>query len=87
MVTDPLYDYTFNLNTLRMGGNKDYNVEVTGSDQYTFLLNVCGPLNSGSDECADSKVGACQTKPTDTTFKPVNTGETFQDFTKVSCIK
>ena len=67
-----------------MGGNKDYNVEVTG---YTFLLNVCGPLNSGSDECADSKVGACQTKPTDTTFKPVNTGETFQDFTKVSCIK
>ena len=84
MVKDPLYDYEFNLNTLHMGGNKDYNVEVTEPDQYTYLLNVCGPLNSGSGECADGKVGACQTKPTDTNFKPVKTGETFQHLPK-SC--
>ena len=65
-----------------MVGNKDYNVVVEEPDQYTFLLNVCGPLNSGSEECSDDKVGACQTKPTDTEFKPVNTGETFQDLPK-----
>ena len=76
MVTEPLYNYQFNLNTLRKAGNDDWSVEVTsGSDNYIYLLNVCDRLNSGKEECADSKVGACQTKPSDTSFKPVNAGK------------
>ena len=53
---------------------KDYEVKV---NVYTYLLNVCGKLNSGTDACADEAVGACQTKPTDSTYQAVKTGKFF----------
>ncbi|XP_076467139.1 cation-independent mannose-6-phosphate receptor-like [Babylonia areolata] len=54
-VSDPLYNFQFDLTPLRKSG-LDY--AVPGGD-YTFKLNVCGPLQSPPDECKG--MGACQT--------------------------
>ncbi len=56
-MTDPLYGNKFDLNTLRKVGGSDYQVEGGG---FTFLINVCGKLNTGSDACLEA--GSCQTK-------------------------
>ncbi|KAH9498514.1 Cation-independent mannose-6-phosphate receptor [Bulinus truncatus] len=57
-VTDPLYSHQFDLNSLR-NNTGDYLVEAVG---YKFLINLCGPLVSGSDQCRPA--AACQTGPT-----------------------
>ena len=57
-VTEPLYHYMFDLSYLRKVGDHDYSV-VAG--EYTYLLNVCGPLNA-APACGEGS-GACQTKP------------------------
>lgn len=54
-VSDPLFSYEFNLTPLR---KSDSNYKVPAGD-YTYLLNVCGPLNSPPAECV--AMGTCQT--------------------------
>ncbi|XP_074663133.1 cation-independent mannose-6-phosphate receptor-like, partial [Tubulanus polymorphus] len=55
-VTDPLYHREFDLSDLKKKSG-DYSVSGNG---YVFLLNVCGPLNTGTGVCAGA--GVCQTK-------------------------
>ncbi|XP_013094789.2 cation-independent mannose-6-phosphate receptor-like [Biomphalaria glabrata] len=57
-VTDPLYNYQFDLNPLR-NATSDYAVLGAG---YKFLVNLCGPLVSTLDNCGSA--GACQTSLT-----------------------
>ena len=58
-VTDPLYHITFDVSHLRKVGDHDYSVKA---GEYTYLLNVCGPLNAGQGECSGDEIGSCQTK-------------------------
>lgn len=56
-VTDPLYNYEFDLGVLRKTSGH-YSVQGAG---YEFLLNVCGSLDGAPEPCADAHTGACQT--------------------------
>ena len=56
-VTDPLYNYEFDLNPLKKASG---HYDVPGAD-YRFLLNVCGNLDGAPEPCADARTGACQT--------------------------
>ncbi|KAK3097797.1 hypothetical protein FSP39_013248 [Pinctada imbricata] len=61
-VTDPIYNYRFDLSSLRKA-TADYKVPF---GEYVYQINVCGPLVNGISDCKGT--GACQTKPLDTNF-------------------
>ncbi|XP_067674216.1 cation-independent mannose-6-phosphate receptor-like isoform X2 [Haliotis asinina] len=71
-VTDPVYNYQFDLSHLHKT-REDYKVKA---GEYTYLLNVCGQLTSGTGACAG--VGTCQTKESDNSFI-VNAGKANSD--------
>ncbi|XP_059153969.1 cation-independent mannose-6-phosphate receptor-like [Physella acuta] len=59
-VTDSLYNYEFDLNPLRkVSGNY-----IVQTDQYSFHINLCGPLVGADDICKSSQAAACQTGST-----------------------
>ena len=58
-VQDPLYHITFDLAQLELATSSQ---SVTAGN-YTYLLNVCGPLHGAPEHCQGENVGACQTKP------------------------
>ncbi|XP_072178244.1 cation-independent mannose-6-phosphate receptor-like [Diadema setosum] len=60
----PEFGYEFNLSTL-YSKTQDYTVTTS---EYTYNINVCGPLVSGQGDCAGGTVGGCQ-KMADGTFK------------------
>ncbi|XP_060069663.1 cation-independent mannose-6-phosphate receptor-like [Ylistrum balloti] len=66
-VHDPLTMYEFDLNLLRT--NEDYRVSTP--DNYVYVLNVCGPLQSST--CGTDQVAICQTKSADADYH-VNAG-------------
>ncbi|KAL8573519.1 hypothetical protein ACOMHN_047790 [Nucella lapillus] len=66
-VSDPLYNFQFDLTPLR---KTDGNYAVhTG--EYTYLLNVCGPLLNPPEQC--TAMGVCQTGPN--LMQPVASGK------------
>ncbi|OWF52457.1 cation-independent mannose-6-phosphate receptor-like [Mizuhopecten yessoensis] len=67
-VQDPLATHEFDLNPLRKA--TDYKVPTP--DNYLYILNVCGPLQS-TTACGADQVGICQTKPSNASYK-VNAG-------------
>lgn len=69
-VIEPRYKYEFDLNPLKKA-NSDYVVEKDG---YKYFINVCGPLKESGHCDINAGVGACQTKPADASFSPVNAG-------------
>ena len=68
-VLEPLFNFEFNLNSLRKEGS-DYHVHW---GDYDYLINICGPLQGSCGDSSD--VGMCQTKPQDSDFTPVDAGK------------